>query len=155
MPRELKPEVVTKALAWYEVVGKNVGSVTLPYDELKAITALLREKDARIKELEEAVGAEFTCFVGEPNKVDRCPYGDELARLQKEVAEKDAEIERLNDTLADALVRAEVAKVETITEFFERVCKEVEQTPNANEFFINAWKEKFEEIAKEMKGEAE
>jgi hypothetical protein len=48
---ELKPEDVRRALAWYEVVGKNIGSVTLPYDELKAIAALLREKDAEIKEL--------------------------------------------------------------------------------------------------------
>lgn len=35
--------------------------------------------------------------------------------------EKDAEIERLNDTLADALVRAEIAKDETIIEFAERI----------------------------------
>ena len=61
--------------------------------------ALLREKDARIKELEESQGAEFTCFVGEPHKVDHCPYGDEIVRLQKEVAEKDAEIERLQGAL--------------------------------------------------------
>jgi hypothetical protein len=48
---ELKPEDVMRALAWYEVVGKNIGSVTLPYDELKAIAALLREKDAEIERL--------------------------------------------------------------------------------------------------------
>ena len=48
---EMKPEDVTRALAWYEVVGKNVGSVTLPYAELKAIADLLREQNTEIEDL--------------------------------------------------------------------------------------------------------
>lgn len=56
---------------------------------------------------------------------DDCPYVGRCWDLNRDaialLREKDAEIERLNDTLADALVRAEVAKVETITEFAERL----------------------------------
>ena len=105
---ELKPEDVMKAVEELRKHGLNNG-VALGYhagwcdevaDLLENALALLREKDARIKELEDAQGAEFTCFVGEPHKVDRCPYGDELARLQKEVAEKDAEIGRLENEVA-------------------------------------------------------
>lgn len=48
---ELKPEDVMRALAWYEVVGKNTGSVTIPYNELQAIAAQFREKDAEIESL--------------------------------------------------------------------------------------------------------
>ena len=59
---ELKPEDVTKALAWYEVVGKNIGSVTIPYNELQAIAAQFREKDAeieRLKKLHEGFATKF------------------------------------------------------------------------------------------------
>jgi restriction endonuclease S subunit len=49
---ELKPEDAMRALAWYEVVGKKIGSVTIPYDELKAIADLIREKDALIEKHE-------------------------------------------------------------------------------------------------------
>lgn len=52
---ELKPEDVMRALAWYEVVCENIGSVTVPPNELKAIAALLREKDAEIERLQGAV----------------------------------------------------------------------------------------------------
>lgn len=48
---KLKPEDVRKALAWYEVVGKNIGSVTIPYNELQAIAAQFREKDSEIEML--------------------------------------------------------------------------------------------------------
>lgn len=34
---------VMSALAWYEVVGRNVGSVTIPYDELQAIVTLIEK----------------------------------------------------------------------------------------------------------------
>lgn len=53
MPNELKPEEVVQALAWYEVVGRNIGSVTMPYDEVKGIIALLHEKDEGIEILRE------------------------------------------------------------------------------------------------------
>ena len=51
MEKELKPEDVMRVLAWYEVVCKNIGSITVPSDELIAIASLLREKDAEIKGL--------------------------------------------------------------------------------------------------------
>jgi hypothetical protein len=50
------------------------------------------------------------------------PYVEGLIRAALAILrEKDAEIERLKDTLADALVRAEIAKAETITEFENRL----------------------------------
>ncbi len=81
-----------------------------PRDEelFRATLALLREKDARIKELEEAQGAEFTCFVGEPHKVDHCPYGDEIVK-------KDAEIERLKKS-HDLAVKERETNVKGFTE---------------------------------------
>ena len=48
---KMKPEDVMRALTWYEVVGKCVDNVTVPYHELKAIVDLLREKDAEIERL--------------------------------------------------------------------------------------------------------
>lgn len=32
------------------------------------------------------VAQEFTCFVGDPHRVDRCPYLDEIEKAQAEVA---------------------------------------------------------------------
>ena len=134
---------------------KDADNIAMQYEDL------LSEKDARIKELEEAQGAEFTCFVGDPHKVDRCPYGDELARLQKEVAEKDAEIERLTinmnaygltaknlaqefeDYRADVQMEIAYARSEAITEFAEKAKKRLPViSPSV-----------FEQIAKELKGE--
>ena len=41
-------------------------------------------------------------------------------------------------------------KADTVRKMQERVIAEIEQTPNANEHFINAWKSKIDQIAKEM-----
>lgn len=109
---DLKPEDVMKALECCLVSNtrQTEDCEHCPFDECsKAVCqnllayhalALLREKDARIKELEEAQCAEFTCFVGEPHKVDHCPYGDEIVHLQKEIAEKYAHINELNLKIA-------------------------------------------------------
>lgn len=60
------------------------------------------------------------CPFNERNVCDNDMNALEKAALAL-LREKDAEIERLNNTLADALVRAEVAKVETITEMESRL----------------------------------
>ena len=88
---ELKSEDAMRALAWYEVVGKNIGSVTLPYDELKAIADLIREKDACIEQLEMGLD-EFVKL-----------WNDEKKFLENELSDKDPEIERFN-TAMDAMV---------------------------------------------------
>lgn len=51
----MKAKDVMKALAWHEVVGRNIGSVTMPYDEVKGIIALLREKDDDINRLKSEI----------------------------------------------------------------------------------------------------
>lgn len=164
---ELKPEDVMMALECCSVYENcdgcphfdGVPEDDCHYKAMANALALLREKDARIKELEEAVGAEFTCFVGEQHKVDHCPYGDELARLQKEVAEKDAEIEALRKTNR-SLIKVEKKKridlwkrcrSQTITEFEERVKQGLKDyIPfGLEKIFYNT----IDQIAKEMKGE--
>lgn len=125
MPNELKPEDVMKE---NDFLVRGVPQEQLAAEREQALRegykALLREKDARIKELEEAQGAEFTCFVGEPHKVDHCPYVDELVK-------KDAEIERLTTLARLGNMRAndyramrdkaKTARAEAITEFAERL----------------------------------
>ena len=44
----MKQKEVMQALTWYEVVGKNVGSVTIPLDELQAISKYIRDQDILI-----------------------------------------------------------------------------------------------------------
>lgn len=166
---ELKPEDVMKALEC--CTGDDADCNNCPYwvdvdvncfDNVKSdALALLREKDARIKELEETQGAEFTCFVGEPHKVDHCPYGDELVK-------KDAEIERLKKDREELIVTlkmndapfpeglqivhdfCEKRKMEVITEFAERLKSEV----NGGQFASYKGLEirnVIDQIAKEMK----
>lgn len=96
---------------------------------LRAALALLREKDAEIERLKAK------------SQLDDVAYKS-LQELY------DADVKSLSDHITALIETTKNARAEAINEFFERVCKEVEQTPNANEFFINAWKEKFEEIAK-------
>ena len=105
---ELKPEDVMRALEcctmgvnWCKEcpIGEGERCVT---HLAEAALALLREKDARIKELEDAQGAEFTCFVGEPHKVDRCPYGDELVKKDSLIEDYRQELGRARVALNDA-----------------------------------------------------
>jgi hypothetical protein len=142
---EMKPEDVMKALeCWVSKKPCEEDCPILEYEgshnclalTMKNALSLLREKDARIKELEEAVCAEFTCFVGDPHKVDHCPYVDELVK-------KDAEIERLQgalkaeerhneltmETAQKALVKKD-AEIAMLTEDNERLhasCTELER----------------------------
>lgn len=136
MSNEMKPEDVMRSL---EEWIYNFNGTAKQFCALCDAIAILREKDALIKMLDE----------------DRLGWAEEAVKVKMQVNEKDAEIERLK-TYIDRFKSGDEhheARAEAITEFFDRVCKEVEQTPNANEFFINAWKSKFAEIAKEVKGE--
>lgn len=55
---------------------------------------------------------------------------------------------------AELFQEAKIAvKEETVRKMSERFIAEIEQTPNANEHFIKAWKSKIDQIAKEMIGE--
>jgi hypothetical protein len=45
------------------------------------------------------------------------------------------------------------AKVDTVRKMQERFIAEIEQTPNANEHFIKAWKSKIYHIANEVLGD--
>jgi hypothetical protein len=149
---ELKPEDVMRVLAWYEVVGKNVGNVTVPYDELKAIAELLREKDARIEQL----------------------LGDIRATVElanKGAEEKDAEIERLTAYNAnlicantditnrhkDYVDEAErIARRDAITEFAERLKgKTIFLKDHAGNIGVVVRFSEIDKIAKEMRGESD
>ena len=48
----------------------------------------LKEKNEK---LEEEVGKEFTCFVGDPHKVEHCPYLEELETAKTEAYKEFAE----------------------------------------------------------------
>jgi NurA-like 5'-3' nuclease len=107
----------------------------------KAALALLREKNALI--------AKHEAYIDTLN--------DDKANLVEQIEKKDAEIERLNNTLADALVRAEVAKVETITEFAERLKAEAVEVDVSMGYGNECWQKavtewEIDQIAKEMKG---
>lgn len=56
------------------------------------ILGLINRKQAEIDRLEKEVGKEFICFVGDPHKVEHCPYLEQLetakAEAIKEFAEK-------------------------------------------------------------------
>ena len=59
---KLDRDVIVMALAWYEVVGKKIGSVTVPYDELEGICDLIRElteENESLKEMNKALAAGF------------------------------------------------------------------------------------------------
>lgn len=138
-----KNEDVMRALAWYEVVGKNIGSVTVPYNEIQALSALLREKDAHIKMLDE----------------DRLGWADEAVKAQMQVNEKDAEIERLNAEIGRlgeqcrvlTIEYPKITRAEAITEFVERV---KEKKINLGTIPV-VCVESVNQIEKEMKGETD
>ena len=51
---------------------------------IKASLALIKRQKAEIESLRADVAKEFTCFVGEPHKVEHCPYLDELETAKAE-----------------------------------------------------------------------
>ena len=53
--------------------------------------------------------------------------------------------------IANAFERGRIkGRADTVRKIQERFIAEIEQTPNANEHFIKAWKSKIDQIAKEM-----
>ena len=150
---EMKPEDVMRALACCNTKGncnqcpyEIVGEYTPCYSALtQDALALLREKDAARKELWEERMRIYN---------DLQEWKEECKKYQDACREKDAEIERLNKTLADALVRAEVAKVETITEFaklWKKWWYGQIQIP-MNEYHESIMYNAVDQIAKEMRG---
>jgi hypothetical protein len=57
---------------------------------LWAFEEINRQK-AEIEMLKEEVGKEFTCFVGDPHKVEYCPYLEELEAAKAEAIKEFAE----------------------------------------------------------------
>lgn len=107
---ELKPEDVKQALAWYEVVGKNIGSVTIPYNELQAIAAQLREKDAEIERL----------------KQEHKDYIEDTTALLSEKNAKCEKLMRENAVYANGVEKVaenyhRQGRAEAITEFAEKL----------------------------------
>lgn len=67
----------------------------------------------------------------------------ESEALEKVIADLTEENETLN-------IRCQTMRVDTVRKMQERFIAEIEQTPNANEHFIKAWKSKIDQIAKEI-----
>ena len=66
---------------------------------------LINRQQAEIERLEKEVGEEFICFVGDPHKVEHCPYLEQLetakAEAIKEFAERLKRISRLSSAVVD------------------------------------------------------
>lgn len=88
----------------------------------------------------------------------KCPYNEDTEKtcfmrlmedalsLIKELTEK----EKKSDSEYDQAIKRgyELGAVNYVKSFAERLKAEIEQTPNANEHFIKAWKSKIDQIAK-------
>lgn len=138
---ELKPEDVMRTLAWYEVVGKNIGSVTVPYDELQAIANLLRENNAEIEKL----------------TVNMNAYG----LTAKNLAEENERLTNICQSYAlqygtarDKEYFLNKARAEAITEFAEKVVGRFNTCDKAM-YPQTAIHDVVTRIAKEMKAENE
>ena len=53
---------------------------------------LINRQKAEIERLKGEVAKEFICFVGNPHKVERCPYLEELPKVKAEAIKYFAEI---------------------------------------------------------------
>ena len=144
---EMKPEDVMRALEICAEYANKPCPSHCPYGGFKCLDltkdalALIREKDADIDGLE-ADNEHLTLVIEGKMK--------QISRMAQKIVDKDAEIERLNNTLADALVRAEVAKVETITKFADRLKKKA-QWVSTYESGLMVDLDDIDQIAKEMK----
>ena len=143
---EMKPEDVMRAL---ECCSRNVGSncPDCPYCSLspwstecrlvlaKDALALLREKDALIKHLDE----------------DRLGWADEAVKVKMQLNEKNAEIDYLKSEIK--ILRCEdcwnLAQAEAVDKFVERL----NETLVASGIYPAIVKSSIEKIKKEMKGE--
>lgn len=61
--------------------------------------ALIKELIEENERLESELGKEFTCFVGDPHKVERCPYLEEMERIKAGTVRKMQERLKQNVTL--------------------------------------------------------
>lgn len=68
-----------------------------PYHEINCCSIerdcldLINRYEAEIERLKGEVAKEFTCFVGNPHKVERCPYLEELPKVKAEATKEFAE----------------------------------------------------------------
>ena len=85
--------------------------------ELKAMRGAANSYKAENERLEKEVAKEFTCFVGDPHKVEHCPYLEELEKVR-------AENERLKETIDSFIEIVKLyseIKAEAYKEFAERL----------------------------------
>ena len=82
---------ITKALTEWSERAFTFCNVGMP-EFARHILGLINCKQAEIERLEKEVGKEFICFVGDPHKVEHCPYLEQLetaiADAIKEFAER-------------------------------------------------------------------
>lgn len=148
---EMKPEDVMRAIAELRKrglsngggLGYHAGWCDEVADLLESVNALLREKDAKIAELQS---------IAEYQQSSNMKRWFELQEKDKQIAEKDAEIERLRYNL-EAVLEERADHSDAIAEFAERLkhtlCINNEEN---TEFFDYAYTlETIDQIAKEMK----
>lgn len=94
-------------------------------EEIHNLYAEKRTLEAMVEDLHNLIGKEFTCFVGNPHKVEHCPYLEEL----------------------------EAAKAEAVKEFadlsIKKICKNVTPIPQ-QKYLINMCIKEIEKTKKEM-----
>lgn len=102
-------------------------------------------------------GCLTTCFRDTLDLINR--QKAENKALQKQMAEQKAEIEEQDQAIINALKRMGQIRAEAITEFEEKVVScgvksvEIGYFDNNSYEFITIRKDKFDQIAKEMKGD--
>lgn len=125
----------------------------------KDALALITSQEQRIKELSAKVAkweeecdlrGDMWCKLNEENKrltEENERLRDNLERTEKALITCD----KAHNALFTDTFRIEAeAKADTVRKMQERFIAEIEQTPNANEHFIKAWKSKIDKIAKEV-----
>jgi hypothetical protein len=133
---ELKPEDVMMA---FEICLYSDSCERCPYnDVIECHRQRMKDALARIREMNEEIKR-----LKAKSQLDDAAY-EGMQELY------DADVKDLSDTLADALVRAEIAKFEAITEFLERAKSKAREMGDLKPFITI---EDLERIAKELKGE--
>lgn len=90
-----KSEAVDVILKYpYDIAGKTATAIKM-IEDLPSADVVPKSEVAK----------EFTCFVGDPHKVDHCPYLDEIEKAKTEV-------ETLKDNNEHLAVMLEEAKIE-------------------------------------------
>lgn len=103
--------------------------------------ALINSQEQRIKELEaETKRLESLCVSKD------IIIGD----LSKENERLRADCAKGANALIEEMQKNRTIEADTVRKMQERFIAEIDQTPNANEHFIKAWKSKIDQIAREM-----